>query len=143
MDEAATFLEKTQDSHWALLWQTALLTGLRKGELLGLPWGDFHPKDRTLTVARQVVGHGTTADVKTLHSVRVIQLDAWLASQLETARRTATAPWIFATSSGRPLSPRNVVATSTVRPSRPGYRSDGSMTYGTRTLAFCSRKARI
>jgi len=55
-DEAQVtqFLVAAQDSHFLALYQLAITTGMRQGELLGLKWTDLQWHSGTLHVQRQV-----------------------------------------------------------------------------------------
>lgn len=51
-EEAARFLEHVDDHPWRNLWHTALGTGARRGELLGLCWEDVDLEDRQVRIRR-------------------------------------------------------------------------------------------
>jgi integrase len=53
LDETRRFLEVAASDRLAAIWRLALVSGLRRGELLGLRWGDVD--EGTVTVARQVL----------------------------------------------------------------------------------------
>jgi len=53
---------------------TAISTGVRRGELFALRWGDFDSKRRRLWVRRSVDRHGTIQEPKTRRSTRAIGL---------------------------------------------------------------------
>lgn len=48
------FLEKAADSNWYMEILLGLFLGLRKGEILGLKYGDFDVENRTVKIARQI-----------------------------------------------------------------------------------------
>jgi integrase len=52
MEQMRTFLAATADHQWAALWRLALMTGMRRGELLALRWGDVDLEKGTLAVRR-------------------------------------------------------------------------------------------
>ena len=54
-EEVAAFLTATKDDHLAVLYRLLVLTGLRRGEAVGLRWSDLDLAGGTLTVRRQVV----------------------------------------------------------------------------------------
>jgi integrase len=58
----------------AALFRTAVNTGLRLGELLGLQWKDIDIEGRVLTVERQLARHGEYAAPKTPNALRRIPL---------------------------------------------------------------------
>ena len=55
VEDARKVLEKADEvgDSLALLWRTALFTGARRGELLGLEWGRVSEADRTLEISWQ------------------------------------------------------------------------------------------
>jgi integrase len=54
-EEVAAFLTATRDDHLAVLYRLLVLTGLRRGEAVGLRWSDLDLTTGKLTVNRQVV----------------------------------------------------------------------------------------
>ena len=66
---------------WRPFLMTVALTGLRKGEALGLQWGDIEWASSTLHVRRQLQ-HGEFAPPKSKSSRRVIALPPMLVSEL-------------------------------------------------------------
>lgn len=87
---------------------TLLLTGLRRGELLGLRWGDL--SDNTISVNRSVfVEHGKPCVVenqaKTVNSIRVVPMLPELEYRIKSLPRYGE--YIFCTKSGNLLHPRN------------------------------------
>jgi integrase len=80
--------------------------GLRISEIMGLQWGDFDFKDRTVLVQRSVV-HGRVDDVKTEYSKDRVPLDRRLAKILLAWRERSAFPedkdWVFANpATGKP-----------------------------------------
>jgi integrase len=68
----------------------AAYTGMRRGELAGLRWGDWHRSTHRISIARsrQVVGgHSVEVPVKTRTSRRCVDLDAGTEGVLERWRR--------------------------------------------------------
>lgn len=53
-DEMRVFLEKASVSNWYLEILLGLFLGLRKGEILGLKYGDFNLSHNTVTISRQI-----------------------------------------------------------------------------------------
>lgn len=105
-EQATTFLRHTTGSRLGLLWKTALLTGMRRGELLGLRWNDIHSGwieiSGSLDARRELVATKTTG------SRRRIDIDASLNDELQKHRGKQDA-YVFATTDGNSLSPRNVL----------------------------------
>lgn len=85
-----------------------LLTGLRRGELLGLQWGDI--SKHTLTVNRSVFLENCTPTViehqaKTVASLRTVPLLPELEYRIQTLPKQS--PFIFSTKTGTIWHPRN------------------------------------
>lgn len=80
VDDAAAFLEAIKDDYMYPAIITDLMTGLRRGELLGLKWKDFDlNKKYTVTVRRQLVRKSSgkcmlVERVKTATGYRELQL---------------------------------------------------------------------
>lgn len=74
-DELATFLDATADDRLAVLWRLFPMTGLRRGEALGLQWADIDLDAKTVTIRRSLVPEGIE-DPKTEAGFRTIDLDA-------------------------------------------------------------------
>ncbi|MFY9891732.1 MAG: site-specific integrase [Streptosporangiaceae bacterium] len=105
-----------------------LLYGMRRGEVLGLPWHDIDLERRLLHVRQQlqrINGELHIGPVKTRVGARDLPL-LGLASAALTARRTAQdadrtrlgSAWpetglVFTTRTGRPVEPRNLVRSFT------------------------------
>lgn len=82
-------------------------TGLRIGEALGLKTTDFGPDCRVLHVDRSVWG-GQGQAPKTSNAIRAIDLPqplAWMVREFIADRQG----YLFATASGKPLQPRNLL----------------------------------
>jgi|ERR1035437_3208796 integrase len=100
-----------------------LSTGLRRGEALGLQWRDFDDTKRAISVRRQLKREGgslITADTKTARSRRSVNLPRGLVRLLEEHRKRqdeehdvmdelwTDTGFIFTTSFGTPIDPRNL-----------------------------------
>jgi integrase len=72
LDEAAR-----TDPHLALFLRISATTGMRRGEVCGLQWGDLHRVSGTLTITRAVVSvpNGTVVKDTKTHAVRRLALD--------------------------------------------------------------------
>ncbi len=90
----------------------AILSGLRRGELFALRWQDVAEDLSTLHI-RQAVYEGTFDTPKTEAGVRRIPLSTaaqeLLRAWREASRRTDGDDLLFATWSGKPISPNNVL----------------------------------
>jgi integrase len=77
-EQAAVFLAVADSDEVAALWRLALLTGMRRGELLGLKWEDVDLQRRVLSVKRTLSrgtrGAYTFGVPKTAHGRRSIAL---------------------------------------------------------------------
>nr|WP_223188998.1 site-specific integrase [Streptomyces sp. TRM68416] len=123
-DEARQFLNTAQDHRLRALFELALHTGLRKGELLGLNWEDLDLDAGTAAIRRTLqrtnAGGLTTLPTKTRASERRIALPARCAQSLKLhreqqkrEREAAGTAWqhsvhVFTTAQGRPIDPTNL-----------------------------------
>src|SRR5687768_14106702 len=90
----------------------ALLTGLRRGELFALRWKALNLEQRCLAV-QEAVYEGTFGTPKTMAGLRTVPLADGAVQLLSTwrdrAKRTGPDDLVFATWSGKPISPNNVL----------------------------------
>jgi integrase len=111
-DQASALLDQVASPLARTLAGLALLTGVRRGELFALRWQDVDEQQRGLQV-RAAVYEGVFDDPKTKASLRTIPLPEAAMSLLQAwqARTARTGPLdlIFATVSGKPISPNNVL----------------------------------
>lgn len=75
--ELATFLASVRDDRLYALWHVAAMTGMRRGELLGLRWSDIDFEARRLAVRQTLisVAYELTVTTPKSHNERVIDLD--------------------------------------------------------------------
>lgn len=131
-EQARTFLETARGDRFEALYQLAIRTGLRRGELLGLRWADVDLEAGTLRIVRQLqrLRDQTDAQGKTVTRIaftapksgkgRQIRLTAPAVESLR-AHRTRQAEeklragslyedqsLMFATEVGTPLEPSNI-----------------------------------
>ena len=74
-EQAKVLIESAGDDRFLALWVTALATGLRQGELLGLLWADIDLEDGRVTVSHtlgMVDGHLALLEPKTERSRRTV-----------------------------------------------------------------------
>ncbi len=93
-EQLTRFLDATRHLRLHPALHLAATTGMRRGELAGLRWGDWHTATHRLSIARsrQVVGgRSTEVPVKTRSSRRCIDLDAGTEAVLATWRRRQAA----------------------------------------------------
>ncbi len=89
-DELATFLTTAQDHRLGTLMRTASVTGIRRGELLGLRWSDVDLKGGVLHIRRALNkgnDSGTLEEPKTKHGRRSLDLDPETVKALAAWRR--------------------------------------------------------
>lgn len=124
-EQAKLFLKKAAKDEHGLVFEVALVSGMRPQEYLGLQWSDVDLKAGTAMVRRALVrrvkgGGWFFAEPKTPKSRRTIPLPFYLVRKLQTHRRRQ-AEWklkrgakyqnnelVFATPKGSPLSMRNL-----------------------------------
>ena len=98
-----------QDEVWRDFFQTELMTGLRRGEICGLQWGDFDEDTGTLKVCRtlhsQRKGEYTVGETKTNQGMRTIILPHSVTEILRRRKADAISKWIFPD----PVKPENPV----------------------------------
>jgi integrase len=92
---------------------TAAMTGMRRGELLGLRWRDVDYTNRRVWVRRSIGLGGVVKQPKTARSVRAIALPRMVADELEAHWKASPfrAPddYVFTNSIGTPLDGRSMV----------------------------------
>ena len=91
---------------------TAIFTGLRQGELLGLLWPDIDFENAVVHVRRQLDRSGIHTEPKTPQALRTVVLMPSLAALLREHKSNAThngaGDPVFATSTGHPIHFRNL-----------------------------------
>ncbi|WP_411574292.1 tyrosine-type recombinase/integrase [Streptomyces fradiae] len=136
--EARQFLAATRGHRLHALFELALHTGLRKGELLGLRWGDLDLSAGTAairrTLQRTTAGGLTTLPTKTRASERRIALPTRCLHSLkhhheqqQREREAAGTTWqdsghVFATAQGRAIDPTNLTRAFTTLLRKAGLR---------------------
>lgn len=124
-DEARPLLTTTHGHRLHALFELALHTGLRKGELLGLRWGDLDPGAGTAAIRRTLqrtsTGGLTTLPTKTRASERRIALPTRCVQSLkhqeqQREREAADLAWqhsghVFTTAQGDAIDPTNLTRT--------------------------------
>jgi len=111
--QARAFLEAAKGDPLEALYVTAITTGLRQGELLGLRWSDLNFEARTLTVRRALVtgyGRQTFEHPKTRRSRRTVALTKRAAEALARhhEKRAGEHELIFTNGVGNPINPSNL-----------------------------------
>ena len=118
-EQIDTLLEVTADHRHDTLVRVGLLTGMRRGELIGLRWADIDLDARTITVDQQIsAADKDAADLKTAAGARSIDIGDELADLLVThgaaemsrlsRLNTARSDLVFTDRSGQALDPRAI-----------------------------------
>jgi integrase len=121
--EARQFLEVATTDRWSAIWITALTTGMRRGELLGMRWRDIDFERGVLNVQQclvAVAGERYFEPPKTAKGRRVVALSSETVAALrehrarQNVRRLALGPaWrdgdlVFTVDNGGPIWPDDV-----------------------------------
>jgi len=109
-EEICLFLEHV-DSRYQAFFMTAVLTGMRRGELLALKWGDIDWNSSQISVRRSLY-RGAFQTPKSNYSFRRIMLSPHLCQTLMYHRTVASSSkldLVFCDASGRPLDPDNLI----------------------------------
>jgi integrase len=92
---------------------TAAMTGMRRGEVLGLRWRDVDYTNRRVWVRRSIGLGGAVKEPKTRRSVRAIALPKMVADELEAHWKASDVrgddDYVFANAAGKPYDGRNMV----------------------------------
>ncbi len=122
-DQVRTFLASSSNDRLAPLWRLIATTGLRRGEALGLRWGDVDAIGSRITVQQSLIlvrNVSTFNEPKTANARRSIDLDPETVAQIECWRDRLGAErgaigdaWtdsglVFVDELGRPLYPPTV-----------------------------------
>jgi integrase len=123
-EQAHRFLSELEGHRNEALYALMLSVGLRRGEALGLRWDDLNERTGVLQVRRQLKRETTglvVADTKTARSRRAINLPRPMLKMLKAHRAKQASErlalgeawidsgFIFTTSFGSPLDPRNLL----------------------------------
>ena len=113
VEQLASFLREAKESGVFEMYYIELVTGLRRGELLGLKWEDLDLEQGTLRVQRQVSrinGEVVEAPLKTKNSYRTISLGADAVGILnEQRKKCCGSEYVFPSPTGGPISPDSVI----------------------------------
>ena len=110
--EVKRFLAAAEPAYW-LLFAVAVFTGLRRGELIALKWGDVDWEAGRLSVRRSL-WKGRYMDPKSRRSIRRVDLAPQVLEALREARPDGNGDsikdqLIFSSSNGQPLEPDNLI----------------------------------
>lgn len=89
-EELSAFLRHVGDDHFYALWHLASMTGMRRGELLGLRWQDIDLETHRCSIRQTVISVAYEVEITTpkSHRARVIDLDTGTVEVLRTLRRS-------------------------------------------------------
>lgn len=122
-EQAQQLLETLKDHRHESLYLLMLSTGMRRGEALGLRWEDLNLENGVVRIKRNLKREGgriVTADTKTLKSRRAVNIPTPVLDALERNRELqdvekaelgeawVESGFIFTTSIGTPIDPRNL-----------------------------------
>ena len=113
-DQLTAFLAEARRSGVYEMYYTELATGLRRGELLGLKWGDIDFKDNVIRVRRQVAridGTVVEAPLKTKNAYRCVAITQDVADMLKKKKAddNSRSEYVFSSETGGAISPDSVL----------------------------------
>ncbi|HEV2809829.1 MAG TPA: site-specific integrase, partial [Acidimicrobiales bacterium] len=91
VEQLRKFLDGVTDHEHFALFRTAGMTGMRRGELLGVRWSDVDLDGGTIQVRHQLGTDGKLAEVKTERSRRIVDLDPETVAVLRQHRKDQAA----------------------------------------------------
>ena len=107
------FLREAKDSRVFEMYYVKLVTGLRRGKLLGLKWEDIDLERSNLRVKRQIArvnGEVAEAPLKTKNAYRTLPLSADAIDVLKMQKcKIGNSEWVFPSPTGGPMSPDSVL----------------------------------
>lgn len=111
-EQLGAFLREAKESGVYELYYLDLATGLRRGELLGLKWGDVDLDHGVIHVRRQVSrinGEVKEVPLKTKNSYRNISISKDAVEMLKEMEEHKTCEYVFPSPNGGPISPDSVL----------------------------------
>lgn len=111
-EQIQSFLREAKESGVFELYYLDLVTGLRRGELLGLKWSDIDFVNHTLHIRRQIArinGEVVEAPLKTKNSYRTISLGDDAIEILKQQKTKTHSEYVFPSPTGGPISPDSVL----------------------------------
>jgi integrase len=129
-DELSRLMTALGQSRWKHSVEFALLTGLRRGELLALQWQDVQTDDKGRTwlmVSRSIAGTGLEGPPKSRAGTRSIRIGKAVQGILDAQRAMleidgVESAYIFPAESGRPVRPATYYTTLRKYAARAGIR---------------------
>ena len=110
-EQLQAFLTEAKASGVYEMYYIELATGLRRGELLGLKWGDIDWKNGVIKVKRQIArvdGKVIEAPLKTKNSYRTVTISPQAVEVLKQQRAKTKDEFVFPSPNGGPISPDSV-----------------------------------
>ena len=111
-EDVRVFLDAVKDHRYYPIYVTAIYTGMRQAELMGIHKSDVSLEKAVIYVKHQVQlikGKGlTVTDVKTEKSRRPVTLPPFALNVLKEQLKSVESGLIFTTSTGKPISARNL-----------------------------------
>ena len=111
-EQIGRFFEEARNSGKYEFYYTELMTGLRRGELLGLKWSDVNFREQTITVQRQILrvnGEVKEYPLKTKNAYRVLALPDQMAKMLMQMKMQSNSPYIFPSPTGGAQDPDSIL----------------------------------
>lgn len=124
-EQLREFLHHVADDRWAPMWRVLATTGMRRGEVLGLRWGDVDLERSVVTITNQrTIAGGVVVEgePKSTAGRRTISIDAATVATLRAWRRTQAAErlqmgagwhpgdYVFTWPTGEPVWPQSVTS---------------------------------
>lgn len=110
-EEIRGLIEAEPDQKYKTLFLTAIMTGMRQGEIIGLKWSDVNFAARQINV-RRTFNHGRFFEPKTKQSIRSIDLAPMLIKELAAWKLICTGQnddLVFPSETGTPICCFNMV----------------------------------
>jgi integrase len=112
-EQAKTLIDSVSEPRWKTIYVIAILLGLRKSEILGLRWQDIDFNNNAISINNivyEIDGKIYTGTPKTNTSRRTVAMPDLVAETLIQYQKLTNnyAGLVFTTSSGRPVSQRNL-----------------------------------
>ena len=114
VEQAQTFLKAVKGHRWEGVYLIALCLGARRGEILGMEWENVNWQRGTITIEKTIVelrGKAVVTPPKTHKSRRTLTLPDVVLNLLK--QNPQNTGFIFISSTGTPIHPRNWLDTST------------------------------
>ncbi len=110
--DLANLFEEAKKCNVYELYYIAIVTGARRGELLGLKWSDIDYERQIISIRRQVMrinGQVVEAPLKTKNSYRNISIGIDAVEILSAKREKSNSEYVFSSESGGAISPDSVL----------------------------------